>query len=159
MGAAPALLPRGPRLLGRQQRGLLRVVAPGGGGASGLYRSSSRGGRRSPEVVPSRSSPGDGGALWSQPSATPAWGTRGALAAGRPSPTFLMHTLPCGPADGKSRDGGARVTLFDCTGNCLCWQSPSPSYHSHHNPVDLCPLAAYLQLSNLRQREGRLPGF
>lgn len=67
VGAAPALLPVGPRLLGPRQRGLLRVVAPGGGGTSGLYRSSSRGGCGCPEVAPSCASPGDGGALWSQP--------------------------------------------------------------------------------------------
>lgn len=93
VGAAPALLPLGPRLLGRRQRGLLRVVALGGGGSSGLYRSSSRGGCGCPEVAPSCSSLGDGGAPWARPSATSAWGNRGTVAAGRPSSTLLTRTL------------------------------------------------------------------
>lgn len=145
VGAAPALLPVGPRLLGRQQRGLLRVVALGGGGSSGPYRSSSRGGYGCSEVAPSCSSPGDGGAPWARPSATSAWGNRGTVAAGRPSPTLL--TRPLTLRSETEVLGSHFPTVSEIVYASEVLRPPLFS----HSPVFLCPLAAYFQLPNLRQ--------
>lgn len=145
VGAAPALLPVGPRLLGRRQCGLLLVVALGGSGSSGLYRSSSRGGFSCPEVAPSCSSPGDGGALWARPSATSAWGNRGTVAAGRPSSTLLTSTL-------RLRSETEVLGSHFPTVSEMVYASEvlRPPLFSH-SPVFLCPLAAYFQLQNLSQ--------
>lgn len=143
VGAAPALLPVGPRLLGRQQRGLLRVVALGGGGSSGPYRSSSRGGCGCPEVAPSCSSPGDGGAssLGSTLGHLCVWESRDS--GGRQTKPYFANASP----NAAEVLGSHFPTVSEIVYASEVLRSPLFS----HSPVFLCPLAAYFQLPNLRQ--------
>lgn len=85
-----------PRLLGEGGRGLPRVVALGGTGASGPYRSHARGGCHDSAVAPFYYLPwGPSGAPWPQHSAASVLGIRGAVAAaGRALKLIFRMHLP-----------------------------------------------------------------
>lgn len=73
-------------------RGLPRVVAPGGIGASGPYRSHARGGCRDSAGAPFYYlPPGPSGALWQQHSTASVLGIEGAVAAAGQALRLTFH--------------------------------------------------------------------